>query len=102
MALSDLLSTGNLETWVTLLGVAGLLLMGLDKLFAVAKWGSRVSERLLWTVALVGGFWGIILGALIFNHKTSKRSFWPPVVLGTALWVSLLMLSSLHWLDLSY
>jgi uncharacterized membrane protein YsdA (DUF1294 family) len=37
-------------------------MIGVDKLLA-RMGASRISERTLWLSALVGGFWGIILGA---------------------------------------
>jgi len=40
-------------------------------------------------IALLGGFWGIIVGAFLFHHKTSKREFWPPVLFAAALWIGL-------------
>jgi uncharacterized membrane protein YsdA (DUF1294 family) len=46
----------------------------------------RISERTLHEVALIGGFIGIILGARVFNHKTSKPSFWPPVDASIVFW----------------
>ncbi len=75
--------------WVSLAGVVAVLMMGIDKL--LAKTGaSRISERTLWLAALFGGFWGIMIGASIFHHKTSKESFWIPVIAATALWASAL------------
>ena len=89
MALPDLLTQSFIERWVMLAGISGIFAMGLDKLLAVMGW-DRISERTLHIIALLGGFWGIILGAFLFHHKTSKSEFWPPVLLGTALWTGLL------------
>ena len=66
-------------------GAAAFLIMGVDKASAKLR-RSRVSERALWAVALIGGFIGIFLGAVIFNHKVNKPRFWPPVVAIVILW----------------
>jgi uncharacterized membrane protein YsdA (DUF1294 family) len=50
----------------------------------------RISESTLHEVALIGGFPGIIAGAKVFGHKTSKVSFWPPVGASVVLWAVLL------------
>jgi uncharacterized membrane protein YsdA (DUF1294 family) len=59
--------------------------MGVDKLLAVGHY-TRVSERNLWLVALVGGFVGVLLGGVVFHHKTSKTGFWGPVLVAAILW----------------
>jgi uncharacterized membrane protein YsdA (DUF1294 family) len=66
--------------------------MGIDKAVARSNWGDRISERTLWVTALIGGFVGIIVGAVAFHHKTSKGEFWPPVVIAVILWILLLFL----------
>jgi|SRR5271170_5673528 uncharacterized membrane protein YsdA (DUF1294 family) len=76
----------ELGLWFLFLGLLGLAAMGADKGIARFNWGDRISERSLWLIALAGGFWGIILGALLFHHKTSKGEFWPPVALAVVLW----------------
>jgi len=72
----------------------GLIVMGEDKDQAVLQEGlehkQRISERTLHEVALIGGFLGIIAGAEVFHHKTSKPSFWTSVVLSVILWAVLL------------
>ncbi|MDG6925410.1 MAG: DUF1294 domain-containing protein [Nitrososphaerota archaeon] len=73
--------------WLSALTVLGVAAMGVDKVSARLR-GERLSERSLWLIALAGGFLGIILGALLFHHKTSKGSFWPPVVLTVVLWAA--------------
>ena len=71
--------------WVALLTLLGFAEMGVDKLLAVSK-RSRVSERTLWVTALLGGVLGIVVGGLVFHHKTSKAEFWAPVVVAALLW----------------
>jgi uncharacterized membrane protein YsdA (DUF1294 family) len=65
--------------------VFGFAAMGMDKLLAVGR-HSRVSERTLWLVALVGGFVGVLVGGIVFHHKTSKTSFWGPVLVAAIFW----------------
>ena len=82
----------DLLLWLAVIGGLSFAAMGVDKALAKSNWGDRLSERSLWLTALAGGFWGIILGALAFHHKTSKGTFWPPVVLATILWSFILSL----------
>jgi uncharacterized membrane protein YsdA (DUF1294 family) len=63
--------------------------MGYDKLKSKMK-KSRISEKNLWIAAFVGGFLGVIAGAIVFHHKVSKSSFWPPVIAAMALWIGLI------------
>jgi uncharacterized membrane protein YsdA (DUF1294 family) len=74
-----------LAYWVSLVSLIALIIMGIDKLAARFHW-RRISEAALWLLSLLGGFPGIILGALLFHHKVRKRSFWIPVVIGISLW----------------
>jgi uncharacterized membrane protein YsdA (DUF1294 family) len=74
--------------WVAALSLVGFAEMGIDKLLAVGR-RSRVSERTLWATALVGGVAGIVLGGLVFHHKTSKAGFWAPVVAAAVIWGAL-------------
>ena len=66
MALLDLLTLSFIERWVVLTGIVGIAAMGVDKFVAVIDWGDRISEKTLHIIALLGGFWGIILGAFLF------------------------------------
>ncbi len=78
----------NIERWEMIIGIFGICAMGGDKLLAVTGW-DRISEKTLHIIALLGRFWGIIVGALLFHHKTSKPEFWPPVLFAAALWIGL-------------
>jgi uncharacterized membrane protein YsdA (DUF1294 family) len=86
MPLVDLLTLHNLDGWSLVTGMIGLVAMGVDKSQA-GSGSDRISERTLWLIALVGGYWGIIFGGLIFHHKTSKASFWVPVGFATIVWL---------------
>src|SRR2546425_12486650 len=78
-----------LGVWLLLTGVVGFFAMGIDKSRAInGEW--RISEKALFTMALVGGFWGVVLGGELFHHKSSKLSFLLVSYGITALWVFLL------------
>ncbi len=47
---------------------------GWDKLKA-GKQGRRISENTLLGLSLLGGILGAASGMVLFNHKTSKKSF---------------------------
>lgn len=86
------LTERDIVLWFLVLGSLGVIAMGVDKGMAHFHWGDRISERSLWLIAFAGGFWGIILGAFLFHHKTSKGAFWPPLVLAVMLWVAAFVL----------
>jgi uncharacterized membrane protein YsdA (DUF1294 family) len=77
--------------WMAPFSFFGFAAMGVDKLLAVGRRG-RISERTLWSTALVGGFLGIFVGGFVFHHKTSKAEFWAPVVISAVLWAALALL----------
>ena len=57
-----------------LINALGLLLMLIDKEKARRhRW--RISEATLFTVALLGGSAGVLLGMYAFRHKTKHRRF---------------------------
>jgi uncharacterized membrane protein YsdA (DUF1294 family) len=72
--------------WFTIISIVGIAAMGIDKLLAMGR-HSRISERSLWLVALLGGFPGIFAGGFLFHHKTSKLGFWAPVIASAVLWI---------------
>ncbi len=84
------LSFSNLLLWIGGWSLVGFLLMAEDKDQAQTQEGlakrERISERTLYEVAVLGGFLGILAGASVFHHKTSKESFWGPVFLSAILW----------------
>jgi len=61
-------------------------LMGFDKRRARGR-GRRVPERTFFTLALLGGAFGILAGSSMFRHKTLKASFIGVILLSTVLWV---------------
>jgi uncharacterized membrane protein YsdA (DUF1294 family) len=89
--LMDLFTIRNILEWWFITFWIGMAAMGLDKGIAKAGSSNRISERALWMVGLVGGFLGIIVGGLIFSHKTRKPAFWVPVALATLIWGAILL-----------
>jgi len=78
-----------LGIWLLLTGVVSFFAMGIDKARAVnGEW--RISEKKLFTMALVGGFCGVVLASELFHHKSSKLSFLVVVYGIMALWLFLL------------
>ncbi len=71
--------------WVALVSLLGFAGMGADKLLAVAG-QRRFSEKMLWLTAFVGGSPGILVGGIVFHHKTSKTGFWVPVAIAATIW----------------
>jgi len=64
----------GLIVWLLLINAAAFMLMGLDKSKArQGRW--RIPEKTLFGVAFVGGSAGILVGMLLFRHKTRHRSF---------------------------
>jgi len=72
--------------WLALTGLLGFVLMGLDKQRA-REGGWRIPERTFFTLALVGGTFGMLLGSLTFHHKTRKDSFVGIILASAALWL---------------
>jgi uncharacterized membrane protein YsdA (DUF1294 family) len=64
--------------------------MGIDK-SSSRHHRKRISEATFWLISFLGGFLGIILGGIFFHHKTSKPSFWLPVVGSAILWIFLVL-----------
>lgn len=75
--------------WLFVSGLAGFILMGVDKARAIDRaW--RIPEVTFFTLALFGGAFGVLLGSSIFHHKTHKVSFMGVVILSAVLWLGIL------------
>jgi uncharacterized membrane protein YsdA (DUF1294 family) len=75
--------------WVFTSGFIGFILMGIDKATAQDReW--RIPEKSLFTLALIGGAFGILLGSGFFHHKTLKASFEGVVLISAAIWAVIL------------
>ncbi|MBR3511933.1 MAG: DUF1294 domain-containing protein [Clostridia bacterium] len=67
-------STKNLIIYLLVINCIGFLAMGLDKFYAKKDmW--RTPEKTLFTLCLLGGGFGTILGMYLFRHKTKKLYF---------------------------
>jgi uncharacterized membrane protein YsdA (DUF1294 family) len=95
--LSAFFPQGALLEYLLVLSILGGLAMLADKVSAMIG-SDRISERDLALVALAGGFTGIILGGLMFSHKTSKPEFWVPVLTATIIWLAVLIAYFFPWL----
>jgi uncharacterized membrane protein YsdA (DUF1294 family) len=63
-----------LLAWLAAWSIPALILMGVDKSRAIRhRW--RIPERTFFALAVLGGAIGIIVGMLVFRHKTNHRSF---------------------------
>jgi uncharacterized membrane protein YsdA (DUF1294 family) len=72
--------------WIVISCLIGFVLMGVDK--ARAQRGSwRVSERIFFRLALLGGVFGIVVGSSVFHHKTLKGSFIGVILIIAIVWV---------------
>ncbi|MGB9839781.1 DUF1294 domain-containing protein [Thermovenabulum sp.] len=60
--------------YLIILNTVSLLLMFVDKRKA-KKRKSRIPEKTLFTLALLGGSAGVYLGMYFFHHKTRHSSF---------------------------
>lgn len=51
------------------------IIFGFDKLFAI-KNKTRISEKILFFLSLIGGCYFELLGMFVFRHKTKKIKFY--------------------------
>lgn len=56
------------------MSLSGLILMRVDKQRALKR-KERISEKTFVILTLLYGGLGVILGGILFSHKTSKASF---------------------------
>lgn len=63
-----------ISLYFTVLNITGFALMGIDKRRA-RKHAFRIPEATLFTVAVIGGSAGTILGMYFFHHKTRHWYF---------------------------
>ena len=63
-----------LITYVVIINLIGFLVMGMDKRRA-RKHAFRIPEASLFTIALIGGSIGSIIGMRYFHHKTRHWYF---------------------------
>ncbi len=63
-----------LLAYLTLINLISFFYFGLDKLKSQLS-ARRISEKILWTLTLIGGSLGTLMGMWFFRHKTKKLSF---------------------------
>jgi uncharacterized membrane protein YsdA (DUF1294 family) len=83
----------GLTYWILLATLIALIFMAVDKVAAKLH-KRRVSEGALWLLSIIGGFPGIILGALMFHHKFAKKRFWIPVAIAIVIWATVFLYES--------
>lgn len=86
-------SFGWILTYLEIISLAALALMGIDKRRAKkGKW--RVPENVLILSAVLGGSIGALAGMYLFHHKTRKKKFTVgiPVILAMQIFFSLLLI----------
>lgn len=63
-----------LTGYLIFINMIAFIIFGIDKWKAVHdRW--RISEKLLFILAMIGGSVGAILGMRFFHHKTKHKSF---------------------------
>jgi len=73
---------------VVSVSVSAFFVMTIDKIQSI-QGGRRLSERSLYTMALLGGSLGVILGIYLLHHKSRKTSFKIIIFLLTLLQIAL-------------
>ncbi|MCF6277018.1 MAG: DUF1294 domain-containing protein [Candidatus Magasanikbacteria bacterium] len=74
--------------YLVIINIATFFYFGLDKIKASLA-QRRISEKKLWTLSLIGGSLGGLLGMYFFRHKTKKLSFQVVIgiILATQVWL---------------
>jgi len=60
--------------YIAAINIYGLFIMGIDKWKSKNR-GRRVPEKVLFTVAFIGGAFGVYTGMKLFHHKTLHNRF---------------------------
>ncbi|PLX28303.1 DUF1294 domain-containing protein [Candidatus Parcubacteria bacterium] len=66
--------TQAITSYAIIINLVAFFFYGIDKMKAAGN-HRRISEKTLWTLALVGGSAGALLAMKFFRHKTKKLSF---------------------------
>ena len=89
-------------SYFVIVNLLGFALMGIDKRKAI-KGAFRIPEATLFTIALIGGSIGSILGMYTFHHKTRHRSFtfgMPAILILQVILVILIVSAPFHLVTL--
>ncbi|MHB8135587.1 MAG: DUF1294 domain-containing protein [Anaerolineaceae bacterium] len=71
------------------------LVWGFDKFRAqTQQW--RVPERVLFTLMVIGGAFGAVIGMQVFHHKTRKNVFWVVGILGCIIHAAIIVKFTLN------
>lgn len=62
--------------YLFIINIISFIFYGLDKILAIKRSKSRISERWLFIFSLIGGSLGCLLGMFTFRHKTKKIKFY--------------------------
>ena len=63
-----------LTGYIALVNILSFVLMGVDKARAISR-GCRISESTFYILSLLQGYIGVLIGSIVFHHKTRKISF---------------------------
>jgi len=63
-----------IKIYLLIINAFGLVIMLVDKHNSINK-QSRIPERGLWALGVLGGSLGCLLGMYLFHHKTRKGAF---------------------------
>ncbi|GAB0174648.1 MAG: DUF1294 domain-containing protein [Candidatus Altimarinota bacterium] len=78
-------------TYIIIINLISYALMWIDKVKSIYKWW-RVSEKTLWTIAGIGGCFGVWLGMQKpLYHKAGKNQFRLGIPLLMLLWSGVLL-----------
>lgn len=69
------LLTKIISLYFIVINIITFFYFGFDKIQSTRAGERRISEKTLWTLALVGGSVGALGGMKYFRHKTKKLSF---------------------------
>ncbi len=61
--------------YILVINIITFFAFGLDKMKSRKQGASRLSEKSLWILSLIGGSIGALWGMNYFRHKTKKLSF---------------------------
>lgn len=87
-----------LISYAIIMNIVGFALMGIDK-HKAKKRAFRIPEATLFTVALIGGSIGSILGMYLFRHKTRHRSFvygMPAILILQVILITLILMAPIE------
>lgn len=72
------------------INIISLILMCLDKKLAIDE-KLRINNTNLYLLSLLGGFIGIYLGMILFNHKTRKVGYYFIVLVSLIIWLAIFL-----------